>query len=545
MLPRLPPLLLLVAACDVVHVPEQLRVDRDAPADTGAGVEPDPGPDPGSTPAEPLALLARLSLDLRGTRPTLAEVDAVRADPGALDDLVEEFLADPRFTDRVMWTWNDAIHTAAWAGQYNRFGELPPEQQRALGQEPLRMVAAIAAEDRPFTDLVTEDRVQVNTALADLWGISPPEAPGDDGWGWAPLPDGRPMAGALSGNALWLRYSPDELSRNRVRANAVARIFLCADFLDREGSFEFDLDPEALTDIEDAVATQGECLACHASLDPLASFFGGFTWKSEVMDRETYVTFSPHFADRAAARQAPAYYGVPATDLADLGDLVAQDPRFTRCGVERFYTGLVGQAPDPATRATLVQAWVGDGRVVRPLVADIVATDAYRDAAPRVLTPEQLSTALIDLLDAPPPDPGAPLEDGLTALQWAADHRVLGGGTDDVTVLTRNRTPGLGLHVLQAWAAREAIPDALTRDVARPLDDRRLVLTDPGADEATVRAALARLHARFLSQPVEADGAEIDRLFSLWQAAGGDADPVAAWGTATEALARHPAMVLY
>lgn len=544
---RLLALLLAATACDTVVVPEQLLLDRhQAPADEegGGDGETDTGAPNDGAPLTGVPALTRASLELRGTRPSLDEIALVQADPTALDELVADFVQTDAFADRAMWIWNDALHTGAWAGQYTRFGELPPEQVRSLGQAPLRMVRALVTEDRPYTDLVTLDRIQADDRLADLWGIPGPTDPGDDGWGWVSLPDGRPMAGVLSGNTLWLRYSPDQLQRNRVRANALATMLLCADFLDREGAFEFSVDASALADIEDAVATQGECLACHASLDPLASLFGGFTWKSEVLPRETYVTWSPHHADLAAAQQQPAYYGVPASDLADLGRLVAADPRFTRCGVERLYTGLVGAPPSAASQHHLTEAFGQADLRLSALALEIARSDAFLHDTPKVLTPEQLATSLRDLLGVPVEDPGARIEDGLGALLWSGEHRVLGGGTDDVTVLARNRTAGLGLAVLQAWVARGHVDDAVAADRSRPLDERLLVFTDDD-DEEAVRQALATLRTRLLSSPSAPSDPGVDRLYALWSAAGGAADPATAWGTVVEALVRHPSQVLY
>lgn len=527
-------------------VPEQLLLDRhlgtdgeqeaDGEADTSEPAVPDT--------LAPVAALARASLDLRGIRPSLSEIQQVTDDPDALPMLVAEFASTEAFADRSMWIWNDALHTGAWAASYTRFEDLAPEVVRSLGQAPLRMVRAVVAEDRPFTDLVTADQLQADNRLAALWGIPGPASPGADGWGWVTFPDDRPMAGVLSSSTLWLRYSPDRLQRNRVRANAVATLFLCADFLAREGTFSFDIEAEDLSNIENAVATQEECLACHASLDPLASLFGGFTWRSDRLPPEATVSWSHHQADLAAAEQQPAYYGVPVTNLEDAAPLVAADPRFARCGAERLYTGLVGTAPPPTALPRLTTAFLAADLRLPKLAETIVNSDAYLQAGPKVLTPEQLATSLRDLLGVPAEDPGSRIEDGLGALLWSGEHRVLGGGTDDVTVLVRNRTAGLGLQVLATWAARGHADRAVTDDLARPLGERLLVASD-ATDEDSVRRALAELSTRMLSVVSSGDDPSVDRLFALWTEAGGADDPQGAWSTVVEALVRHPLQVLY
>ena len=47
-------------------------------------------------------LLRRMSLDLRGVLPTVEELDRVEADPDALGELRDAYLADPRFEERLV-----------------------------------------------------------------------------------------------------------------------------------------------------------------------------------------------------------------------------------------------------------------------------------------------------------------------------------------------------------------------------------------------------------------------------------------------------------
>ena len=122
---------------------------------------------------------------------------------------------------------------------------------------------------------------------------------------------------------------------------------------------------------------------------------------------------------------------------------------------------------------------------------------------------------------------------------------MLGGGTDDRTVLDRDRSPGLGMQVLLAWAARSGADEGVRLDLERPLGERALVTAAADAPEEDVRAALARLYTRFLTTPVAADSDEVDRLWGLWQAAGGGSDVQGAWSTVVEGLIRHPSMVRY
>jgi len=496
--------------------------------------------DTGDAPArlEASLLLARRSLDLRGRRPTLDELDAVEADPAALDALTAAYLDDPALPQQMAWLWNDSLHTAIWPSTYTRFGAWTPEQWSAVGQEPLQIIAAVIAEDRPFTEVVTEGRTQSNASLRALYGLS-----GEgEGWTWTDYPDGRPMAGLLSTNVMWLRVTADAVNYNRARANALARTLLCADFLDRPGSFSFDIDPSSLSRVERAVALEPVCLSCHAALDPLASLFGGFAERSDSQPLPGYLRYSARSADWFAARQPPAYFGVPVADLHEASVLIAADPRFARCAARRFAEGLLGEPLDDLYLLDgFTEAFLAADLVVRPYLAALVEHPAYTTPEPRLLRSEQVGSALSAFLGLE-----ASLTEGLGPLTWSVDHRVLSGGTDDDTVTTRAPNLGLGPALVMEWSARAAAGPALSADLARaPVD--RVLFTVEGADvespaEATVRAQLSRWMRALTSQPVDAEGDSIDGLYALYLRG---ATPLSGYTLALQATLRHPAVMVY
>ncbi len=480
--------------------------------------------------------LARASLDLRGVRPSASELQSVLDGDASVLDHVGEWVRDPRFPTRMAWLWNDVIHTGVWADDYSRFGELDFETWRALGQEPLQLIAAVIDEDRPFSDVLVATETRANAVLADLYGLD--HASSD--WGWVPYTDGRPAAGVLSTNTLWLRYTADAVNLNRTRANTVADLFLCADFLERDGDFSFAINAEDLADVERAVSEQPACLTCHAALDPLAAFFGGFAQRSDELPDDQYLRWSQHRADWFAARVTPSYYGVPGADLADLGQAMAQDPRFASCAASRFHEGLIGAAPTLEQQLALGARFQALDQDVRALVVELIADPDYRAQDGRLLHVEQLGSSLTDLLAWGDGDSEV---DGLNALTWSEPHRLLGGGTDDDTVLFRNTSAAVGLQILLEWTARQAVVPALEADLAR--SEPVLLLAGIPTDEGALRDQLMAWHLRFLSRPVDSDSAEIDALVDLWTQAGGDSDPQAALAEVLGVLVRHPEGVLY
>ncbi len=294
--------------------------------------------EPPATPSalDPVARLERASLDLRGVRPTVREIEAVEADPGAYAGLVDAFLADPRFGQRVLDTWGDVLDTRrdAWLLDAADFG-LPDAHAfaAAVGEEPLRVIRRVAEEDLPWTDVVTADWTMVDENLGAAWPVDRPA----DAVGWQPAhyTDGRPSAGILSTNGLWWRYASTNGNRNRGRANAITRSLLCDDYLDRTITFDRDVDLLDEEAVKHAVRTNPACVACHHSLDPIAAYLYGFYH---------YLDYSPLELSRYHAERermwedtlevAPAWYGEPGRSLADLGQQIAGDERFVACAVE-------------------------------------------------------------------------------------------------------------------------------------------------------------------------------------------------------------------
>jgi len=182
----------------------------------------------GLSPEPDFGYLARISLDLRGRRPSPEELWRYSQSPQDLPDMVDDMLGDSNFPTQMTWYWNDAINSALWGAQYQQFGELDFETWKSLGWEPLSFIEKTIRDGLPFTHIVTAQQMPTNEIIGEIW-----EMPGTADWQWADPSDNRPMAGIISSRALWIRYQVDLSNRNRFRANTVSRIFLCADFLER------------------------------------------------------------------------------------------------------------------------------------------------------------------------------------------------------------------------------------------------------------------------------------------------------------------------
>ncbi len=514
------------------------------------GGPPAPTPDlPAEDPTEAArvvsdtAWVTRVSLDVRGVRPSTADL-AAAADPAEAARLVDRYLEDDRLGTRIAWIWNDTLHSAAFfMGSSYRILTPTDEEARALGWNALEVVRRVVDDDLPFTEVVTATTVPWNDPVATFWQQDPPGTGTE--WTEAAPTDGRPMAGMLSVSALWLVYDADRTNLNRRRANVVSRVFACADFLERGSSFDRDIPFESLSTLSTAVRTEDTCLACHAGLDPLAAFFGGFADRTVAQPMGDLYRYSPWTADWYRGWTSPSWYGHPGSDIHDLGALIAADPRFAACAVRRVAEGLVGHPVDAEQLARWTRAFVDvDDMEVRPLVARIVASDAYRADEERVLTTEQVHSALADLTGW---DPQTSSDAGWMPLSWDRQVRTLGGGTDDFEVLLRNREPGLGTQVLMTWAGRVAT-QALADDATRAEGDRVLwTELDPGGapEDAEIRAQITVWYLRFLG--VSPEETSVDGLLDLWSAASdaGSVGDGSGGAAVLQAIVRHPRSVIY
>ena len=502
------------------------------------------------------ALLRRLSLDLRGTLPTLEELDAIEADPAALDTFRTELLDDPRLEDRVVALLAERWHTRVdvFDIEYGDYGFSAAEEfafERSVGEEPLRLAAKVVVEDRPWSEVVTADATVANELLAEIWPLDYPA--GESGWQWAPYTDGRPAAGVLSTNGLWWRYNTNLSNMNRARAATIARIFLCVDMLGRPVSFGDSAGLDAEGGTEDAVHSDPACLSCHAAIDPIAASLFGFWWVAQYsVEEETWYHAERELLGPQWLGVEPAFFGQPVGGLAQLGPIVAADRRFDACAVQTFTEALWRRPTSGADLAEL-DALRGDYQAgeerIRPLLAAITRSSEYAaaggaglspDARPaHLLSPSQLSTALADL----------------SGFEWTwkgfdqldnddIGYRVLGGGVDGASVYSPQTSPGLTLALVFQRAAEAAASTLVQRDL---VVGSHLLLqgveldTDP--EDPAFTQLLTDLGRRLTGQrPSEEELAAQIALFEALDA-GGDREE--AWTGLLSALLRDPEFLVY
>ncbi len=495
--------------------------------------------------------LVRASLDLRGVRPSSEELAEVEADPATLAGLVDTFLDDPRYEGRVRDLWSEIYLTRApsiyvTAATFGLGDE--PGFQASTGEEVLAILGHVAANDQPWTEIVTGDWTMADPILASIWPIDRPDG---EGWQVSHYTDGRPAAGVLSTNSLWWRYGSTDSNANRKRANTASRVLLCNDYLVRPLEFDRNinlLDEEA---VADAIDNDPSCTNCHASLDPIASYFFGFWW----YDPSNPLEIVNYFPEREArwslyTRKPPSFYGVPGYNLHDLGQQIAGDHRFPTCAVEQAWELLLRRDVSPGDTDALVvhrNAFIEGGLTMKALMRSIVtdpryvagATDAEGYVPKKMLTPDLLATSV----------------EGLTGYTWTyADYdllrtdnvgyRTLAGGADGYAVTATSTSPNATLVLVQ-----ERLAESAAWYVVENEPERLFTVSfdaTPETDRAAMAAQLQALHRAVFGRVVSADGEEVEAGLGLWSDLYAvERDGKDAWAGVLSVLLRDPDFLFY
>lgn len=429
-----------------------------------------------------------------------------------------------------------------------------------VGNEAPVFLAAVAAEDLPWTDAVLADWTMTTDLLQEVWPVASIEGRAStvEGWHRGRYTDGRPRGGVVMTNGLWWRYWSAPNNYNRTRAAAIGRLLLCDDWLTRP----VHIDPAESLDVsslEAAVATQTSCVGCHDTLDPVAATLFGFWWFDlyDPSEMRSYHVEREQLSERYF--DAPqAWFGQAMDGPADLGPRIAADPRLMRCTVTRMAAALwrreVGD--DDFTTITALEAEfaAGDYRM-RSLLAAITAGAEYRAggweedadqpmdvATRRVMQPGQLATAV----------------EQLTGYRWTQEgydqlandeigFRILAGGVDGSAVTVPDERPSVSRALVLQRLAQAASQYAAESELGIPVEQRNLFVyvdeSDAPGSDGWLRQ-LDYLHRRaWGTAGTDADIAEEQALAEAVVPLA--ENPSQVWATVLEAILRDPRFWTY
>ena len=505
----------------------------------------------------PTQQLTRASLDLRGIRPSIAEIEAMAEDPESFQFLVEDFLHHPNFGARVRNLFAEIYLTRVedWPRSASEVGlsDYVPEYESSVGEEPLHIVGRIAEEDLPYHQVVTADWTMANEVLGEIWPVNYPE--GGEGWLPVQYTDSRPAAGVLSSNAMWWRYTSTTANANRGRANAVTRILLCDDYLTR--TIEFSRDVNLLDDdaVRHAIQTNPGCVACHHSLEPLAAYFWGFFYNNDSYDMGLYRPEKEQWW-RDYGLSSPAYYGESGYTLTDLGFQIAQDPKLAECVTQQVFEGLMRRKvtlEDTDLLSEFRQDFLDGGQTLRALFRSIVRSSVY-------LGREENGAATVDAKNIDIELYGSQIE-GLSGYRFYADRfdmlrtddsglRTLGGGVDGENNTVAAAAPNSTIMLVQQRIAEAAARHVVEEDFRDPENARLLTEVWPSLtpmeNPNEFASQIQRLHLLIFGRSIELDGQEIAANSDLWrQLYFVSADSYEAWTGLLSALFRDPDFLIY
>lgn len=526
----------------------------------------------------------KATLAIAGRLPTADEL--LQVDGGDNDDLdaaLDGLLEEEAFYERLKEIYNDIFLTDKYLGgqraiellDSDRFPsafwyEAEPDQDeqnrlerlanRGVAREPLELVAYLARNNLPWTELVTADYLMVNPFSARSYGVDGSVAFDDvtDGDEFQPaaLPD-YPHAGVLT-SPMWLnRFPTTETNRNRHRARMVFKFFLATDILriaDRP------VDAAAIAGFNPTL-NDASCTVCHANIDPIAGTFqnwddaGRFAPPAEGWFGDM---FAPGFKDEAL----PFDDRFEATDF--LGARLAADPLNALSTVHTLYTGLTGRQPvsapsDPAdpefdakSRAfvaqdavlqAIVKDFVANGHNVKTAVKGIVRSPYFRaqTAQPsvattgnrgflaslgtaRFLTPELLDRKIEAVVGYP-----WTRSDNRRFLLDTNEYLIYYGGIDSDSVITRIVEPNGLMAAVASRMSFEMACRAGPRDFTlsresrilfpfveptyEPEDENGFAIPD---GEVAIKENIRHLFDRILDQRVSLEDEELLAAYELW-----------------------------
>ena len=535
--------------------------------------EPEPEPDPDPTPdpedfayLSPTDHLVRISMVLRGIRPSIDELELVRADATAIESLVEMYVDSPEFGETMRDLHSEAYLTRGFTLQaVDELATTPTGQiGNAIGDEPLRLIEYVVMNDLPYTEIVTANYTVANQIVATAYGMT--YDPAGPEWQVTHYNDGRPEAGVLSSTTFFLRHRSAGANWHRGRANQISKALLCYDFLDRDVVIEGSVDLSDPAVVRDAVRNNEACASCHQTLDPLASFLWPWDPNINVGQITNYPLvgyYDPATANRwmNTSQRPPGFFGLDGDNLDDLGDLIAADPRFAMCAAQRFYAYFtetdLGAVPLEEA-AALQELFIDSGYSAKALAKAVVLSDVFRrshgqtEAAQEVahgylkVRPEQMDRMIADLTGFTWETAinfnfrGGPLGRVNLSATSVLGFVALAGGIDGVFVVQ----PTFGYNVTAALvlrtAAQEAAGFVVETDFAQTDQAQRRLLTrgDAGdVGEAQVKAQIADLHARFWADFSGPDSALVAETYGLWQSTyDRTGDAAHAWKTTITAM---------
>ncbi|MGE0631661.1 MAG: hypothetical protein AB7O96_04595 [Pseudobdellovibrionaceae bacterium] len=328
--------------------------------------------------------LRKLSLHLRGVPPSLEEYKAMKIAKSQngfdafINEKVDEYTATSQHANKMMYRLSELF--------YLRTNDRPEgfesDETRSYGSQYdalTNLFTSMAKENRPWDDLLKSKRYNFTVAEAirfdfsysgafpdqQFFSLIEPSLVGKSDEIESPIVDNLPkqsyvlrldeddvrVAGSLTTSRFLSRFSTNAVNKNRRRAAAVYRIFLCdpmvasiptteADakhkFLEATFAKQYKVSEQDIVQNLDAKlhGNDDKCFACHMKLDPMGQTF-----------RKSNVTLgkAPVAGALVLKRENGKVDSFPAKGIGDLAASIAQQPEYVECQVRWFWKEFIGE----------------------------------------------------------------------------------------------------------------------------------------------------------------------------------------------------------
>jgi hypothetical protein len=342
--------------------------------------------------------LRKAALLYAGRLPTEQEVASVSG--GTEEDLavaVRALMSGAGFESFLLESANDRLLTQAFSqsvfGVVNRFyypnslqyyqvpgpaGSDKRLTSEALAQEPMRLIANVVTNERPYTEVLTADYIMVNPFSAEVYGgnVTFDNSGDPDEWREGRITEyyrctvcgqnnpnvsfniatDYPHAGLLNSPALLSRFPSTDTNRNRARARWAYYFFLGVDI---EGLSDRTTDQAALADENNPTLNNENCTVCHNIMDPVAGAFQNYGDEGFYKDQpgglhslpgsnrldpdSDYQIGDTWYSDMLAPGFGNELAPNSDNSIQWLGDKFVKDPRFGYGTVYFWYPAVMGR----------------------------------------------------------------------------------------------------------------------------------------------------------------------------------------------------------
>jgi hypothetical protein len=233
-----------------------------------------------------------------------------------------------------------------------------------------KVVLAPGADVRSFFD---SDQTFADAALAPIYGLSPPTS----GFAQFTLPPESGRAGIMGQAAVIAAHSKPDYTSPTARGVFMLQAFLCTTPEPPPGGVDTapPVDPTLTTRQKlELLTSEPGCAECHATFDPLGLTLEHFDSIGRYRETENGL-----FIDASGTWED----GTPLDGAVGLGGVLRGSAKVTECLLRHFYRSVNGRADDAHDQLAIdgmVASLSARGYVFRDLVADFVASDAFRSA---------------------------------------------------------------------------------------------------------------------------------------------------------------------